>query len=86
MKTKMTRPSKIGRLPAQIIEQLNRRLDNREQNKRLVVWLNSLPETQKLLAEEFDGVVADHLELPSYFVGDARAHLNSARAIPTRSR
>src|ERR1041385_4899946 len=55
MKTKMTRPSKIGCLPRSIIEQLNRRLDNREQNKRLVAWLNSLPETQKLLAEEFDG-------------------------------
>src|SRR5215510_12001310 len=55
MKTQMTRPSKISRLPRHIIEHLNRRLDSREQNKRLVAWLNSLPETQKLLAEEFGG-------------------------------
>src|SRR5882724_11483418 len=51
----MTRPSKISRLPRQIIEQLNRRLDSREQNKRLVQWLNSLPETHVTLAAEFDG-------------------------------
>ncbi len=51
----MTRPSKISRLPRQIRDELNRRLDNREQNKRLVQWLNSLPETQSLVAAEFAG-------------------------------
>src|SRR3954462_4753953 len=51
----MERPSKIGRLPANVREKLNHRLRNREQNKLLIQWLNSLPETQALLAAEFDG-------------------------------
>src|SRR4051812_8603750 len=51
----MTRPSKIGCLPSQLIEQLNQRLANREQNKGLVVWLNSLPETRAVLDRDFDG-------------------------------
>ena len=51
----MTRPSKISRLPRQLRDQLNQRLDNGEQNKRLLQWLNSLPEVQALLADEFAG-------------------------------
>src|ERR1043166_4948130 len=52
----MTRPSKIGRLPSQIRQELNRRRDSREQNKILLHWLNSLPEVQAVLAAEFNGV------------------------------
>ena len=52
----MSRTSKISRLPRPIREQLNQRLDNGEQNKRVVQWLNSLPEVQQVLAAEFDGV------------------------------
>src|ERR1041385_3310012 len=51
----MTRPSKIGRLPSAIREQLNQRLDNHEQNKRLVQWLNSLTEAKAILDAEFEG-------------------------------
>src|SRR4051812_15515339 len=51
----MERPSKIGRLPANVREKLNHRLRNREQNKLLIQWLNSLPETKALLAAEYDG-------------------------------
>ena len=50
----MTRSSKISRLPRQLRDQLNQRLDNGEQNKRLLQWLNSLPEVQALLAAEFE--------------------------------
>ena len=51
----MTRSSKIGRLPGPIRQELNQRLDNREQNKRLIQWLNSQPEVQAVLAAEFNG-------------------------------
>jgi hypothetical protein len=37
----MTRNGKIVRLPRSIREELNRRLDNGEQGKALVEWLNS---------------------------------------------
>ena len=50
-----TRKGKIARLPREIREQLNRRLDNGEPGKPLVAWLNALPEAQAVLAAEFGG-------------------------------
>ena len=39
----MARTGKIARLPDDIREQLNRRLNDGEKGKKLVMWLNSLP-------------------------------------------
>lgn len=50
-----TRNGKIARLPRAVREQLNRRLDEGEPGKRLVAWLNGLPETQAVLGAEFGG-------------------------------
>jgi hypothetical protein len=49
----MSRFGKIGRLPLDIREQLNRRLQDGEIGKDLVVWLNSVPEVQAVLKAEF---------------------------------
>lgn len=49
----MTRNGKIARLPHSLREQLNTRLRNGEKYKRLLAWLNSLPEVRTLLAAEF---------------------------------
>jgi hypothetical protein len=49
----MTRTGKIARLPREIRDQLNRRLSDGEPGTQLVVWLNSLPEAQAVLAREF---------------------------------
>ncbi len=49
------RNGKIARLPHGVREQLNRRLQNGEQGKTLVAWLNSLPAVAVMLATEFDG-------------------------------
>jgi hypothetical protein len=51
----MTRNGKIARLPRDIRNQLNVRLQNGEPGNRLVEWLNSLPETKKVLAADFGG-------------------------------
>ena len=51
----VTRNGKIARLPRQIREELNRRLSDGEMGKRLVDWLNTLPEVQAVLAAEFGG-------------------------------
>ena len=51
----MTGKGKIARLPREIRDRLNRRLDEGEPGKRLVRWLNELPETQRVLAAEFGG-------------------------------
>jgi hypothetical protein len=46
---------KIGCLPKAIQEQVNRRLEQGESGRSLVAWLNSLPEVQQALAEQFAG-------------------------------
>ena len=51
----MTRNGKIARLPRDVREQLNRRLANGESGVRLVEWLNSLPDSQRVLATDFSG-------------------------------
>ena len=49
----MTRTGKIARLPREIREQLNRRLQDGQPGTQLVPWLNALPEVQAMLAREF---------------------------------
>src|ERR1700735_2174125 len=51
----MTRTGKIARLPREIRDQLNQRLNDGQSGRRLVTWLNSLPEVQQVLAANFDG-------------------------------
>jgi len=51
----MTRNGKIARLSKVVRDELNRRIDNSEQGKALVKWLNSLPEVQAVMTSEFDG-------------------------------
>lgn len=50
-----TRTGKIARLPHQLREQLNRRLLDGEQGKKLLIWLNSLPDVHTILAADFGG-------------------------------
>jgi hypothetical protein len=51
----LTRNGKIARLPLAVRQELNRRLDDGEQGKNLVAWLNALPEVQAIVAAEFGG-------------------------------
>ena len=46
---------KISRLPFETREELNRRMDQGQTGKSLVQWLNSLPEVQAVLKEQFGG-------------------------------
>jgi hypothetical protein len=49
------RTGKIARLPQTIRDQLNCRLQDGEQGKSLVAWLNSLPEVRAVLKADFGG-------------------------------
>jgi hypothetical protein len=49
------RTGKIARLPREIRDQLNQRLLDGQPGRRLVIWLNSLPEVKQVLATDFDG-------------------------------
>ncbi len=48
------RTGKIARLPREIRDQLNQRLLDGQPGRRLVTWLNSLPEVKQVLATDFD--------------------------------
>jgi len=50
-----SRRGKIAQLPRAIRHQLNLRLQDGEGGKKLVVWLNSLPEAQAIVAAGFGG-------------------------------
>ncbi len=50
------RTGKIARLPRDIREELNERLERSEASPHLLAWLNGLKEVKKLLRDEFDGV------------------------------
>ena len=51
----LTRNGKIARLPLAVRQELNRRLDEGEQGKKIVAWLNGLPAVQAIVATEFGG-------------------------------
>src|ERR1039457_2397581 len=49
------RNGKIARLPYWVRQQLNRRLQDGEIGKKLVEWLNGLPEVAKIVKTQFGG-------------------------------
>src|SRR5579859_8164212 len=57
---------KISRLPAEIREQLNIRLDNGEVATTILEWLNALPEVRDILNREFNGDPIDAGNLSEY--------------------
>jgi hypothetical protein len=68
----MTRTGKIARLPREIREALNRRLENGEPGKRLVRWLNATPEVRALLHAEFGGRAISEQNLSEWKQGGYR--------------
>ena len=69
----MTRNGKIARLPLAIRDELNQRLQNSEQGKRLVEWLNSLPKVQAVMKEEFEGQPIAENNLSAWKTGGYQA-------------
>jgi Protein of unknown function (DUF3486) len=77
----MAARGKIARLPHEIREQLNRRLRNGEKGRRLMEWLNSLPEVQRVLAAEFAGEPIVKQNLSRYRLRGYREWLNQQEAL-----
>jgi hypothetical protein len=67
--TRRSRRGKIARLPSDIREQLNRRLDDGESGKDLVNWLNGLPEVRSVLDAKFGGQPINHVNLSNWKQG-----------------
>jgi hypothetical protein len=65
----MTRLGKIARLPREIRDELNVRLQNGEVGKLLVEWLNGLPAAQAVLKARFDGRAISEQNLSEWKAG-----------------
>ena len=50
-----TRVGKIARLPKIIRDQVNQKIEDCIPARDVLIWLNNLPEVQKILAEQFGG-------------------------------
>ncbi len=66
------RTGKIARLPHDIREQLNRRLNDGEQAHSILERLNSVPEVQAVLAASFDGRPLNKVNLTEWRHGGYR--------------
>jgi len=77
----MTRNGKIARLPRKVREQLNQRLDEGEQGKQLVAWLNGLPEVQELLAVQFQGKAINEQNMTEWKQGGFQDWLRHQEAL-----
>jgi hypothetical protein len=81
LKIFMTRNGKIARLPRDIRDQLNRRLRDGEPGSRVVEWLNSLPETQRVLAADFGGRLVSEQNLSEWKQGGYSEWLGQQEAV-----
>jgi len=79
----MTRRGKIARLPQPIREQINQRLENGEKGKKIVEWLNTLPEVTSLLAADFDGQPITDSNLSNWKLGGYRDWEEQQAALET---
>jgi uncharacterized protein with NAD-binding domain and iron-sulfur cluster len=57
---------KIARLPRKFQEQLNVRIQDGEQGKPILTWLNSLPSMQAILVREFGGTLVSKQNLSEW--------------------
>ena len=65
----MSRNGKVARLPREIRDELNRRLDDGQTAVSLVRWLNELPEVQAIVAREFGGYALTEQNLSEWRTG-----------------
>ncbi len=65
----MARNGKIARLPRDIREELNRRLQEAEPGGSLLPWLNALPAVQAVLAREFGAAAVSKQNLSEWRAG-----------------
>jgi hypothetical protein len=82
----MTRNGKIARLPREVREQLNRRLQDGEPGTKLVDWLNSVPEVHAVLAAEFEGRSISEQNLSEWKAGGYRDWLAQQETLDMISR
>jgi hypothetical protein len=76
----VSRRGKIARLPKMIRDELNLRLSDGESGTALVVWLNNLPDVQRVLASDFGGQPVNTDNLSQWRKGGYREWLQKEEA------
>jgi hypothetical protein len=69
------RRGKIARLPREIREELNVRLDDGLEADQILPWLNDLPDVREVVAEQFNGVPISPQNLSAWRQGGFREWL-----------
>src|SRR5438128_22041 len=77
----MTRNGKIARLPREVRDLLNRRLQDGEPGTKLVDWLNDQTDVQAVLAAEFEGRAISEQNLSEWKAGGYRDWLAQQEAL-----
>jgi len=67
---------KIGRLPWNLRDELNLRLENGKRSGPIIEWLNALPEAQAVLASGFGGSQMNEQNLTNWRKGGYQNWLN----------
>ena len=79
----MARNGKIARLPNAIREQINLRLQDGGEGKKIAEWLNTLPEVTSLMTAEFDGQPVSAANLSNWKLGGYRDWEEQQAALET---
>jgi hypothetical protein len=77
----MTRIGKIARLPRETRNELNRRINDGESGRRLLEWLNALPEVRSILDRDFDARDINDQNLSDWKQGGYRDWLAQQEAL-----
>ena len=72
---------KIARLPGKLREEVCRRLHDGQSARKILPWLNELPEVQAVLASEFDGQPVNDTNLTTWRQSGYADWLNRAERI-----
>jgi hypothetical protein len=68
----MSRTGKIARIPRKIRTELNERLDNGEEAKSILAWLNDMPQVDDVLRDHFKGALITEQNLSEWRQGGFR--------------
>src|SRR5271165_6270433 len=68
----MSRNGKIARLPGEIREEINRRLQDGVKGRDIVAWLNSSDKVKSVLTQDFDGHEINEINLTHWRKGGFR--------------
>lgn len=82
----VTRNGKIARLPRAVRQELNRRLHDGEQGKRLVAWLNARADVRAVVEAEFGGNPIREQNLSEWKQGGYRDWLVQQEALEMAER